>query len=411
MNFNLSLFAAVALIGLLVLQFQWLHKVQNLQKTIYEERLYQILKAIDDDYEEKIEPKYDIARIVDEYNHPMRIKFLQQFQQEIEKRLEREEQAYSYVLLTIRSDEVFYSNDTTTIEETLTFGVRKKLGKGEAKQSFNSDHDFYLYLHQLNQKEATKIWRPIVLMLLFSLLLIATFGYTLHNLNRHKKLSELKNDFINNMSHEFKTPIATIALASKTLQQTPIAKTNPSAVNYLQLIKAESTRLENHVNKVLQMAVVDSGNFEIDKQVVDLHSLLKQVVTSLQLILDEKHSNCRLNLAASNPFILGDKLLLFHLFYNLLDNAIKYSRVAPNIKITTKNSLKSIAITVEDEGIGMDATTQKGVFQRFQQAESKNSGFGLGLKYVYQVAQAHQAILDLKSEVGKGTSIKLIFKQ
>ena len=275
-------------------------------------------------------------------------------------------------------------------------------------------HSFFLGL-SFPQKKAYLLKQTagmLALTILLIWLLLAAFAYTLYVVHRQKKLSEIKNDFINNLTHEFKTPIASIALASSVLQRTKPKKYSLEEISYLQLISKESKRLENHIDKVLQVAVIDSGNFHLDVDEVNLHDLIKKVAGSSDLLLREKKGTLHLQLDARHPFIQADARHLFNMFYNLLDNAIKYSRQNPDIVISTTDEVEGICFRISDKGIGMDESVQQNIFEKFYRVSSGNAhkvkGFGLGLSYVKSIVDAHRGTIRFKSALDQGTEFTIL---
>lgn len=406
----LASLAILALLGLLTIQSLWLKEMLEAQELRRYSILYEILRDIDDEYEEDLMDQYDLEAITNNPNYDSTAIFLEEIEEVITSEMQlhrRWATTYEYALTSIGTSPFQHFSDETQKEIILKKGVRKKMGSGE--------HYHSLYLYVPNDSDVLYMSSNgiIALSILFVLALLGVFAYTLFNLVKQKRLSAMKNDFINNLTHEFKTPIATIDLATKTLRNLKSVQSDQRATNYVSLIKEESTRLENHVDKVLQMSLVDSGNFTLDIRTVDLHERIRAVTQSLQLIMQENEGEFHLDFEAENPEIQGDSILLFNLFYNLIDNAIKYSEDAPIIEIRTKNTEDGLSVSIQDNGIGMSEKEQQLIFERFYRSikngSFQNSGFGLGLNYVKQVAEAHGASIGLKSELGKGTCFELVF--
>ncbi|MEM6698370.1 MAG: histidine kinase dimerization/phospho-acceptor domain-containing protein, partial [Bacteroidota bacterium] len=287
----LASLAFLILLGLLFIQFYWLNSVLEEKWNII---VYEILREIDDDYEDRLEEQYDMDEIVAEEAHPNRTIFLNGLDRIIQKRMRRQDemQSYEYALISLDSLRFQHFSNPKLKTQILRNGDRKKLGSGK--------HHYYLYLYIPNKHELlyTGMQKFVVFFILFSLILIGIFAYTLFNLAKQKRLSAMKNDFINNLTHEFKTPIATIDLATKTLKNLGSVQSDRRATKYVNLIKEESTRLENHVDKVLQMSLVDSGNFTLDMKTVDLQERILVVTQSLQLIMQENAGEFQLSFEA-----------------------------------------------------------------------------------------------------------------
>jgi two-component system phosphate regulon sensor histidine kinase PhoR len=268
-------------------------------------------------------------------------------------------------------------------------------------------HRYYVGVYFKNKTAILlkKMGWPLVASIVLFCLLIAMLAYLLLSLSRQKKISAIKNDFVNNMTHEFKTPIASIQLATGLLLK---GEYQPGKENdYLQLIDTESRRLESQVNNILQMAMVDSGNFTPDKTACNIHSIIEKVIRRVGLVVHKTGGTIQTDLKAGNPFVSGDEMHLANSIYNLVDNAVKYSPGQAVITVSSHNHEKGICIRVADKGIGIDIASQKHIFDKFFRANSsslrKVNGFGLGLSYVKSVIEAHSGSISVESEPGQGT--------
>lgn len=243
------------------------------------------------------------------------------------------------------------------------------------------------------------------------LIIVGCFGYTILTIRKQKKLAEMKNDFINNMTHEFKTPIFSISLASKALGNSQQVQQSEKLNSYLNLIHDESKRLKAQVDKVLKMTLADSDYSTIEKEKVDLHKLLKNVVSNFELILSEKNGKISLDLDAEKHIIHADKTHLTNIIQNLIDNAVKYSKQQPDISITTEDEGEGISFSITDNGIGMDSETKQHIFDKFYRAQSGDihdvKGFGLGLSYVKNIVEAHKGRIKLNSKLNKGSTFTI----
>jgi two-component system, OmpR family, phosphate regulon sensor histidine kinase PhoR len=239
------------------------------------------------------------------------------------------------------------------------------------------------------------------------LLVIVFFGYTLFVILKQKRLSEIQKDFINNMTHEFKTPISTIAVSTEVLKDPNIVHQPDRLLNYASIIEKENTRLKHHVERVLQMARLDKEDIGLKKEPVDLHQVVAEAVRNNAMALQEKQGEVDVQWSAASMQLLADKLHLTNVFNNLLDNAIKYCKGQPKIQIRAANREKGIFVEVADNGIGIRAEDLKRVFQKFYRVPTGNvhdvKGFGLGLSYVKTVVDAHGGYIGVKSEPGKGS--------
>ncbi len=257
-------------------------------------------------------------------------------------------------------------------------------------------------------------WMNFLGSLLFTSIILFCFAYTIHVVFRQKKLSEMKNDFINNMTHEFKTPIATISLASDSINS-PMISGNPDKVRrFANIIKQENIRMNNQVEKVLQMAVIEKKDFSLKLSDVNLHEVIESALVNIGLQVEKRSGTAKSVLEATNPIIQGDLLHISNIINNLLDNANKYSPDAPDITIHTRNVPGGVEVSVEDKGMGMSKEARKHIFDKFYRVHTGNlhdvKGFGLGLSYVKAMMNAHKGTIDVKSELGKGSSFILFFQ-
>jgi two-component system phosphate regulon sensor histidine kinase PhoR len=291
----------------------------------------------------------------------------------------------------------------------------------ESRSLFNSKYQVALYrtdlknspgwlkLHFPNKK--SWLWYSLLptmlAAILFTTLILFCFSYTIHVILRQKKVSEMKTDFINNMTHEFKTPIATISLAADSIESPKVISDESKINRFVGIIRQENKRMLQQVEKVLQMAQIDKKDFQLKITHVDMHEVIHQAVEHLSLQVQKRDGHILVELNAGRPVIEGDHTHLSNVIYNLLDNAIKYSENAPEIRISTHNRSTGIEIEVEDKGIGMSKEDQKHIFDKFYRVHTGNvhdvKGFGLGLSYVKAITSAHQGSIDVKSEPGKGS--------
>jgi two-component system phosphate regulon sensor histidine kinase PhoR len=240
---------------------------------------------------------------------------------------------------------------------------------------------------------------------------VVFFAYALFVILRQKRLSEIQKDFINNMTHEFKTPIATISVSTEVLKDPKIIHDPERLRSYATIIEKENTRLKQQVERVLQMARLDKEDIGFKKDRVDVHELISDAVQNAALTLQEKGGRISVALNATRPHVAADRLHLTNALNNLLDNAIKYCATAPEISITTSDERGGILIAVTDNGIGIWADNHKRVFQKFYRVPTGNvhnvKGFGLGLNYVKTVVEAHRGKVILKSEIDIGSTFSI----
>jgi two-component system phosphate regulon sensor histidine kinase PhoR len=243
--------------------------------------------------------------------------------------------------------------------------------------------------------------------LLFSLIILATFGLSLYLIIHQKKVSEMKSDFLNNMTHEFKTPIATISLAADTITNPKVISDEASIRHFIGMIKKENSRMNKKVETILQIASLDKKEIAFKFENLSMHSVIERAVETIEIQVHQKNGRINLNLRAEEPVIYGDYEHLTNLVNNLLDNALKYSPESPEITVETGNNEKGLILSVKDNGIGMTKNVQSKIFERFYRQASGNihdvKGFGLGLNYVRAIIEAHRGTVSVTSEPGKGS--------
>ena len=243
-------------------------------------------------------------------------------------------------------------------------------------------------------------------------ILIGCFGYTIFIILRQKKLSEMKTDFINNMTHEFKTPVATIMIASEALKD-PELTVDKSRIHRLAgIIYDENIRLGNHIERVLNIAKIDKGDLILENNEVDVNDLLAAIIDSMALQLQKRNATVKLSLDATKSIILGDELHLSNVIFNLIDNANKYSSNDPEICIGTTSTNNKLIIKVSDKGIGMSRDQQSKIFDQFYRIPTGNlhdvKGFGLGLSYVHNIIKRLNGSISVKSEQEKGSEFEIV---
>ena len=242
-------------------------------------------------------------------------------------------------------------------------------------------------------------------------IVVGCFAYAIMIILRQKKISEIKNDFINNMTHEFKTPIATVSLATEALQDDDIKNNKAIIDRYVQVIRDENKRLGLQVEKVLQIASLDKKDFKLKFEKADVHDIIEKALVNITILVEKRGGEISSQLLASNPVIEADKVHLTNIIYNLLDNANKYSPEAPQIHIRTENISSGVIIKISDKGIGMSKEATQRIFEKFYRVSTGNvhdiKGFGLGLSYVKNIVDMHEGTVSVKSEPGKGSTFKV----
>ena len=276
----------------------------------------------------------------------------------------------------------------------------------------------FLILVTPNENVDKLVWKQMIWMVLGSVLFIiiifTAFFITIRALLNQKKLSEIKSDFINNMTHEFKTPLATISLAVDALKNEKVMADKQKVEYFSGIIKDENKRMNKQVESILHAALLDKEDMQLTLKPAHAHEMIQTALNNIELPLKEKNGKLIVSLNASNDCILADEVNFTNIINNLLDNAVKYSRELPVIKVTTSNFNSHLRIKIEDNGIGMSKETVQRIFEKFYRAHTGNihnvKGFGLGLSYVKSIVDAHHGKIKVVSTLGKGSSFILEFK-
>ncbi|MFM6947634.1 MAG: ATP-binding protein [Aquirufa sp.] len=257
------------------------------------------------------------------------------------------------------------------------------------------------------QAMALNFWGSALLLLI----MIGCFYVAILTILKQKKLAEVKNDFINNMTHEFKTPISTISLATQLIQEDPIMIQNDSVQRYLGIIKDENIRLGQQVERVLQAAQMEKEEISLKKKKVDLHALIRQIVEMNGPLIQSQNGQIELFLHAEKHYVEIDEVHISNVLFNLLDNAIKYSKENPIVSITTYDDAQFMTIEIKDQGIGIASDLLETVFEPFYRVPTGNihnvKGFGLGLSYVKKIVEAHHGKVKLTSKLNEGSTFKI----
>jgi two-component system phosphate regulon sensor histidine kinase PhoR len=247
--------------------------------------------------------------------------------------------------------------------------------------------------------------------IILTLIIVLSFAATIYIIFKQKRLSEIKNDFINNMTHELKTPISTISLASQMLNDKSIPEKSKNLGHISRVIEDESKRLGYQVEKVLQMAIFDRGKIKLKFREVDIHDLILGVINNFSIQIDKMNGRIIEELNASNPVLKLDTVHFTNVISNLIDNAIKYSKENPEIRISTETRNSKLIIRIKDNGVGISKEDQKKIFEKFYRVPIGNihnvKGFGLGLSYVKKIVETHNGNIRIKSEPNKGTEFEI----
>jgi len=389
-----------------------------------ERRFKEVKKMLEDDSIQNLQKISQatnvIANLADEYqksSEPL-AKRLNQFWIDSLLRFELHNKGiflpFDYSVSTFNSDSLLYSNVSYADSRNAN------LAPGNTyqvpiftKEVINDPGRIKVSFPQKNSLILEKMTASMATSGALLLVLIICFGYTIFSILRQKKISEMKMDFINNMTHEFKTPVSTIMIASEALKDQEIMEDKGRVARLANIIFEENQRLGNHIERVLNIARIEKNEFRLDIKKLDVNEMVTTVLDSMSLKLQKYQVVANLYLDAQNPMIEADELHFSNVLYNLIDNAIKYSPNVPEITISTFNKNDEVVIRVADKGIGMNRDQQSKIFEQFYRIPTGNlhdvKGFGLGLSYVNTIVKKLNGTISVKSEKEKGSEFELKF--
>lgn len=311
-----------------------------------------------------------------------------------------------YEMKTTKYERMLGENKIDTTRNLITYYPLQP-GSGSDWENLTPNEEISVIVPNIKRIVLVQMRWMILGALFFTLMIIAAFYVTVYALIRQKKLSEIKNDFINNMTHEFKTPIATISLAVDALKNDKVIGDKNKMDYFRDIIKEENRRMNKHVETILQAAVSDRQEVQLSKQPLHVNELIREIADNHQLQMAEKQGKLEMQLDAKSDLVNGDPVHFRNMISNLVDNAIKYSKDNLLIKISTHNNSRNLVVKVEDNGIGMSKETVKRIFEKFYRAHTGNlhnvKGFGLGLNYVKTMVDAHDGRIKVDSTPGKGS--------
>ncbi len=408
--------ATISLIGIIITQIFWVDKAFTIKDREFNDRtvialtsVVERIQALNLDSSDVDEPvvqetsNYFVAHVNDTL-HPYLLESL--LKEEFQASLLR--QNFEYVIYDCFNDSIVFGSkvnleepDNIVKSEVVT--PQKKLNR--------DGHYFGVYFPEkqgyLLDQMGIWIFNSVII-----LLVVLFFSYAIMAILKQKKLSEIKTDFINNMTHELKTPISTISISTGALLN---LSDNPAITKYVKIINSENTRLKNQVERVLDIATLSPNKLNLDKEQISLHELLKEVGEAFELKLQQVDGKLTLDLKATRDDILTDKLHMSNVFTNMLDNAMKYCKNKPSIYLSTSNTNDKISIIIQDNGIGIEKKHQSMIFEKFFRVPKGDrhdvKGFGLGLFYVKSVLGALGGSIKLLKSESSGSTFKIDLKQ
>lgn len=301
------------------------------------------------------------------------------------------------------SNKVIYFKEPETLTATVMYGYKSPI----ILSSISNPYFIHLHLYKKGKLLFQKTWVVFIISLLLILIVLSCFAYSLRIIFNQKKVSEVKNDFINNMTHELKTPISTVSLALEALVNFDVRNDEQRSVKYLDVSRKEIRRLSTMVEKVLNIASYEKGEIYLNKKSHSINTLVDDVVDIISMQVHKKGGELNAELLASPDEVFVDKVHINNLLYNLIDNANKYFVDQPMITISTKNYIDGVIIEVIDQGLGISKENLTRIFDKFYRVPTGDihniKGYGLGLSYVKDIVEMHGGILNVESELNKGT--------
>jgi two-component system, OmpR family, phosphate regulon sensor histidine kinase PhoR len=403
---------AIALMGIIAIQTYWVSSTWNLNEEEFEQKVHLVLLnvaksivrerggTLPKDVIKKQASNYYIVNLENEIDA-----------NELEFHLRNEFQElgmavnFEYAIHDCSSNEMVYGKYISYTEEKL-----KDLKLGELPKY----KDLTYYFGVKFPDKSSYLLGKMEMSVFFSIILLFTvlfFMYAVFVILKQQRLSEMQKDFINNMTHEFKTPISTIKISADTFLNNPIIQKDQRLNRYAQIIKEQNERLNEQVEKVLQLAKIERENFKLQKEDIHLYELLVPILDSTQVVVAEHHGQLKTALDVPEPIVFADKLHLTNIVHNLLDNAIKYCKNTPDILVKTEKINGQLCLSIMDKGIGIKKEYQQKVLNKFFRVPTGNvhnvKGFGLGLYYVKNVCDAHDWKLEIISALNEGTEVRV----
>ncbi len=409
-------FGTLAIFGIIAIQAYLLINTWNVEEKEFEENVIIALQNVGERFKKmgSTPPAYDLINQVSSnyfevnINDIIRAEDLEFFlRTELEAMGLRED--FEYGVYNCDSREMAYGKYISYSAE--------KVKPVELTEDFpiTQDENLIYYFGVRFPNRVSQILSNMRLTIIFSAILLVTilfFLYSMFIIMQQKRLSEMQKDFINNMTHEFKTPISTIKISSDVFLKSPEIMSNERLARYARIIQEQNIRLNNQVEKVLQLARIEKDNFKLNREDVDLHELLQSILNSIRLQVEKSGGTITEDLRATTPIVNADRLHLTNIIHNLLDNAIKYCQDKPMITLQTKDLPGGgMKLIIKDQGIGIEKENLGRLFDKFYRVPTGDvhnvKGFGLGLFYTKNICDVHGWKISVDSEPGHGTTVSI----
>lgn len=407
------LLGALSIFGILAVQGYWLLRAWDAKEKEFNEKVLIALTKVVDEFEKMGSqvPDYDLINRINSNYYVVNINDVINANN-LEFFLRRELEAvgmqedFEFGIYDCASNEMLYGD---------YISYENKAQPKEQRKDLQTYNEYIYYFGVRFPTRTATVFESMTLVFVFASILLLTvifFLYSLLVIMRQRRLSEMQKDFINNMTHEFKTPISTIAISANVFANHDQVKQDPRLKQYTQIILEQNDRLNGQVEKVLQLARLERENFQLKLEEVDVSEIAHQVSQAVALAVTEKGGTLEMNLAEGLPLIEADKLHLTNIMNNLLDNAMKYCQEVPEITVSTKKAdTDGVVLLVADRGIGIPKDQQRRVFNKFFRVSTGNvhnvKGFGLGLYYIRSVCEAHGWEVSIESELNQGTTLRI----
>lgn len=430
---------SISLLGAIFIQYSWLENMLLLKEDQMKDRLVRVTESISSELSQYKGVSHAPNKNYPIFNDDLSTDFFKPYlvgnrltTQEIYEKIrlsfvtnDLKEVPFEFALAILNSGSgemgymerqsqnfVEWYNDTLNHRTFNSFLVSPS---GSATENLTSDEMLIIVVPRIKSLVFKDMTYRIAAAILFTLIIILAFYLTVNTMLRQKKMSEIKNDFINNMTHEFKTPIATISLAVDAIKNEKVQRDTEKLGYFSSIIKEENQRMNRQVETILKSALMDRQEVQLNLKPLHVHEIIRDVADNFILRLQEKHGMLETDLSATDDLIEGDEVHISNLITNLMDNAVKYSKenVPPIIRLSTSSNNKKFILRIEDNGIGMSRETLKRIFEKFYRAHTGNihnvKGFGLGLSYVKNVVEAHNGTIKAESTLGKGSCFTIEF--
>jgi len=410
---RLIILGGLSIIGIIFVQSYWLLKTWDIKDKEFDQTVNIVLRNVADrmsKFNKTVLPKSNLVQRRSSNYYAVNINsgidagLLEQFLlQEMSKQALNID--FEYAVYDCNSDELVYGNYCTAeYKDESKIKINKNLPK------FNNL--IYYFVVRFPQRESFLLANKnmAITLTVLSILAIIFFLYSMWIILEQKRLSELQKDFINNMTHEFKTPISSIKIASDFLANNAVLKKDPKLSKYAQIIKDQNQRLNNQVEKVLNVARLEKDSFELKKEVLEINQTISETISNESLKL--KQGNIKFTPSLKNIYILADKLHFVNVVANIIDNGVKYSNGDPVIEIFLNDGIKDVLLHIRDHGIGIEKENHKKLFDKFYRVSTGDvhdvKGFGLGLFYVNNICNEHGWQIQVQSEPGRGSEFTII---